>query len=85
MQNAIILVFARSVEVDGQKGFSSGVTEGACVTARLLVGADFVCCLIGNGSRVVSEITDIIDADIQLLGGEQILDSATQNDVLVQV
>ncbi|KAH9712676.1 RNA-binding KH domain-containing protein [Citrus sinensis] len=85
VQNAAVLVFARSVEVEGQQGFSSGENKGDAVAVRILVGADFVGCLTGSGSSAVSEMEDITGTDIKLVGGEQVLDCAAQNDVVIQI
>lgn len=85
MQNAAVLVFARSVEVEGQQGFSSGENKGDAVAVSILVGADFVGCLTGSGSSAVSEMEDITGTDIKLVGGEQVLGCAAQNDVVIQV
>ncbi|KAL9464037.1 hypothetical protein AB3S75_001772 [Citrus x aurantiifolia] len=85
VQNAAVLVFARSVEVEGQQGFSSGENKGDAVAVRILVGADFVGCLTGSGSSAVSEMEDVTGTDIKLVGGEQVLDCAAQNDVLIQI
>lgn len=82
MQNAAVLVFARSVEVEGQQGLSSGANK---FTARVLVGADFVGYLTGNRSSVGFEMADVTGTDIQLLGGEQLLGCPAQNDLVVQV
>lgn len=85
MQNAAVLVFARSVEVECQQGFSSGENKSDAVAVRVLVGADFVGQLTGSGSSVVSEMADVTSTDIKLVGGEQVLDCSAQNDVVVQV
>ncbi|KAL9461118.1 hypothetical protein AB3S75_004168 [Citrus x aurantiifolia] len=85
VQNAAVLVFGRSVEVEGQQGFSSGENKGDAVAVRILVGADFVGCLTGSGSSAVSEMEDVTGTDIKLVGGEQVLDCAAQNDVVIQI
>ncbi|XP_024949224.2 KH domain-containing protein At4g18375 isoform X3 [Citrus sinensis] len=84
VQNAAVLVFARSVEVEGQQGFSSGENKGDAVAVSILVGADFVGCLTGSGSSAVSEMEDVTGTDIKLVGGEQVLGCAAQNDVVIQ-
>ncbi|KAL5755265.1 hypothetical protein ACOSP7_023485 [Xanthoceras sorbifolium] len=83
-QNAVNIVFARSVEVSNQ-GFSSGMTNDTTVTAKLLVGSDLVRCLTANGDRVVSEIINKSGTDIQILGEEQVLDYASEDDLVVQI
>ncbi|KAK2656617.1 hypothetical protein Ddye_009669 [Dipteronia dyeriana] len=84
-QNAVNLVFSRSVEVDNPQGFSSGMSKDSTITAKLLVGSDMVGCLTANGVRVVLEIINKTGADIQILGGEQVLDYASENDLVVQI
>ncbi|KAK0604751.1 hypothetical protein LWI29_019082 [Acer saccharum] len=84
-QNAVNLVFSRSVEVDNPQGFSSGMSKDSTITAKLLVGSGLVGCLTANGDRVVLEIISKTGADIQILGGEQLPDYASENDLVVQI
>ncbi|WCJ32008.1 RNA-binding KH domain-containing protein [Euphorbia peplus] len=84
-QNAIVLVFARSIEHDIEKRHSSGLIEDTTVTARLLVPSVAVGCLNVNNLEVDSEITDTSGAKIQILEGEQILDASLENDVVVEI
>lgn len=83
-QNAAILVFARSIEHDIEKGCSSVLIKGTTVTARLLVESDVVICLKGNGG-IDSEMTEVSGADIKILQGEQISDCASENDVVIEI
>lgn len=82
-QKAVILVFARSIEHAIEKGRLSGLIKGTTVTARLLVASDVVCCLNGDGGAIDSEMTEL--ADIQIVEGEQSLDCASENDVVIEV
>ncbi|XP_050206150.1 KH domain-containing protein HEN4 isoform X2 [Mercurialis annua] len=82
-QNAVVLVFARSIEHNIEKGYSSGLHKGATVTARLLVASVDVCCLNGKDSNIDSELIEASGADIQILEAEQILDCASEHDVVV--
>ncbi|GAV68580.1 KH_1 domain-containing protein/KH_3 domain-containing protein [Cephalotus follicularis] len=84
-QNAAILVFARLIESDIERGLPSGLSKGATVTARLIVAADVVDCLGGNGGTVLSEMTDVTGADIQILEENQSLNCGLVNDVVVQI
>ncbi|PON97063.1 Polyribonucleotide nucleotidyltransferase [Trema orientale] len=68
-QNAVILVFARTVEGDIEKGFLLGFSNGATVTAKLLVATDLVSCLSENEGKVISDIKDVSGADVRILGG----------------
>lgn len=79
-QNALILVFARSVEGSIEKGFILGFSNGASVTAKILVASDLVGCLSENKANVISEIRRVSGADVQIVGG------ASENHVVqVQV
>ncbi|XP_024032920.1 KH domain-containing protein HEN4 isoform X3 [Morus notabilis] len=69
-QNAVILVFARSVEGDIEKGFILGFSQGATVTAKLLVAADLVGRLSEDEGKVISDIREVSGADIHILGGD---------------
>ncbi|XP_057984489.1 KH domain-containing protein HEN4-like isoform X2 [Hevea brasiliensis] len=82
-QKAVILVFARSIEHDIEKGHSSGLIKGSTVTARLLVASDVVCCLIGNGGGIDSEMTEL--ADIRILEGKHVMDCTSENDVVIEI
>ncbi|OMO72969.1 hypothetical protein COLO4_27374 [Corchorus olitorius] len=68
-QNAVILVFARSVEADIEKGLP-GVSKGDAVTVRLLVASDQVSCLNGKEGRVLAEIIEVTGADVRILDGD---------------
>ncbi|GLU13343.1 hypothetical protein SLE2022_299810 [Rubroshorea leprosula] len=83
-QNAVILVFARSIESDIDKGLLSGLSKGTSVTARLLVTSDIVSCLNGNGGQVLSEIIEVTGAHVQILEEDLVLDSVPQS-VVVQI
>ncbi|KAK4844877.1 hypothetical protein QYF36_025480 [Acer negundo] len=84
-QNAVNLVFSRSVEVDNPQGFSSGMSKDSTIIAKLLVESGLVGCLTANGGRVVLEMISKTGADIQILGGEQVPDYASENDLVVQI
>ncbi|GKV25077.1 hypothetical protein SLEP1_g34572 [Rubroshorea leprosula] len=83
-QNAVILVFARSVEADIERGLPSGLSKGTSVTARLLVASDVVSCLSGNGGQVLSEMIGVAGADVRILQEELVFDHAPKN-VVVQI
>ncbi|GKU95022.1 hypothetical protein SLEP1_g8440 [Rubroshorea leprosula] len=83
-QTAVILVFARSIEADIDKGLLSGLSKGTSVTARLLVTSDIVSCLNGNGGQVLSEIIEVTGAHVQILEEDLVLDSVPQS-VVVQI
>ncbi|XP_062100618.1 KH domain-containing protein HEN4 isoform X2 [Humulus lupulus] len=68
-QNAVILVFARIVEGDIEKGFLLGFSNGTTVTAKLLVSTHLVSCLSENESKVIEEIKEVSGADIRIQGG----------------
>uniref|UniRef100_A0A803PDY7 K Homology domain-containing protein n=1 Tax=Cannabis sativa TaxID=3483 RepID=A0A803PDY7_CANSA len=68
-QNAVILVFARIVEGDIEKGFLLDFSNGTTVTAKLLVATDLVACLSENESKVIKEIEEASGADIRIQDG----------------
>ncbi|KAF9678203.1 hypothetical protein SADUNF_Sadunf07G0010600 [Salix dunnii] len=84
-QNALLLVFARSIEHDIEKARSLGLIGEISVTATLLLPSNRVSCLIGRGGRIGSETIEATGADIQILQGDQFFDSASKNDVVVQI
>ncbi len=68
-----------------ERGYQSGFSQGRPVTAKLLVASDLVGCLGGNEGKVLSEMRGVTGADIRILEGDQILNCASVNDVVVQV
>ncbi|XP_039009674.1 KH domain-containing protein HEN4 isoform X2 [Hibiscus syriacus] len=82
-QNGLVLVFARSVESNIEKGFPSGMTEGIAVTLRLLVASDLVSCLKEKEGRVLSEIVESTGADVQILDEELSLCHSLENVVQI--
>ncbi|XP_011025963.1 PREDICTED: uncharacterized protein LOC105126711 isoform X4 [Populus euphratica] len=84
-QNALLLVFARSIEHDIDRARSLGLIEEITVTATLLLPSNRVSCLIGRGGRVDSEMIGTTGADIQIMQGDQFFDFASENDAVVQI
>ncbi|GMI67703.1 hypothetical protein like AT2G22600 [Hibiscus trionum] len=82
-QNALVLVFARSVESDIEKGFPSGLNKGTDATLRLLVASDLVSCLKEKEGRVLSEIVESTGADVQILDEELSLCHSPENVVQI--
>ncbi|XP_022775034.1 KH domain-containing protein HEN4 isoform X2 [Durio zibethinus] len=82
-QNAVILVFARSVEADIEKGLPSGLSKGTAVIVRLLVASDLVSCLNDKVGRVLSEIVEVTGADVQILDEDLSLDHSPDNVVQI--
>lgn len=76
------LVFARSVEIDVEKGLRPGLHNGALVKAKLLVPSQFANSLIGNGNR---EAIIATGADVQIPVGDQILEWISENEVVIEV
>ncbi|KAF5749728.1 KH domain-containing protein [Tripterygium wilfordii] len=83
-QNAVVLVFARSVEHGFESKLSSS-TKGFSATARLLVPADQVDCWSSSNSKELREMIEVTGASIQILDGDRVLDCASSNDVVVQI
>uniref|UniRef100_A0A6N2LAB4 K Homology domain-containing protein n=1 Tax=Salix viminalis TaxID=40686 RepID=A0A6N2LAB4_SALVM len=84
-QNALVLVFARSIEHDIEKARSLGLIGEISVTATLLLPSNRVTCLIGRGGRIVAEMIETTGVDIQILQGDQFPDFASMNDVVVEI
>lgn len=84
-QNAVLLVFARGVESDIEKRLSSGLGKDTMVTARLLAASELVVCLTGDRKRVLSEMIEVTGCDIRILGGDQVMDCASENEVVIQI
>ncbi|KAJ6288293.1 hypothetical protein OIU76_024308 [Salix suchowensis] len=84
-QNALVLVFARSIEHDIEKVRSLGLIGEISVTATLLLPSNRVTCLIGRGGRIVAEMIETTGADIQILQGDQFPDFDSMNDVVVEI
>ncbi|MBA0717489.1 hypothetical protein Golax_005303 [Gossypium laxum] len=82
-QNAIVLVFARSVEADIERGFQSVLIKGTPVTLRLLVASNIVHCLKDKEGRVLFEIRELTGADIQVLVEELSLGHSLENVVQI--
>ncbi|KAJ4838779.1 hypothetical protein Tsubulata_024653 [Turnera subulata] len=78
-QNAVILVFARSVEYTIEKWHRlPGLNGGPSVTAKLLVASDNLCCLSKGADKIDSEIAETTGADVHVLERDR-------NDVVVQI
>ncbi|MBA0772201.1 hypothetical protein Gotri_007617 [Gossypium trilobum] len=82
-QNAVVLVFARSVEADIERGFQSVLIKGTPVTLRLLVASNIVHCLKDKEGRVLFEIAELTGADIQVLVEELSLGHSPENVVQI--
>lgn len=80
----MLLVFARTVESDIERGVLLGFSKATTVSAKLLVVSGLVDCLKGNEDKVVSKVREITRADIQILEWEQFLDYHLETS-LVQV
>lgn len=73
-QNAVVLVFARSIEAETEKGHGSCLSRDFVASLRLLVNADEVTCLTENGGRVLSEMIEDTGSDIKILEDGTIYD-----------
>ncbi|CAK9178129.1 unnamed protein product [Ilex paraguariensis] len=83
-QNAVNLVFSRSVEAGIEKGLDSGV-KGSPVSARLVVPSNQVGCLLGKGGTIISEMRKVTGAGLRIIGGDQVPKCASENDEVVQI
>lgn len=83
-QDALVLVFSRSVESENERRNRSISSEGSKVTVKLLVASDLVGCLSGSEGKVIAELREVSGANIQILGEEQDAD-IVPGTVVVQV
>ncbi|XP_010526677.1 PREDICTED: KH domain-containing protein HEN4 [Tarenaya hassleriana] len=80
-QNALILVFTKSVEIDTGNGrLTRGLGDGAIVKAKLLVPSDFA-----NSVNENRDIIEVTGADIHVLGEDQILGCTSENEVVIEI
>ncbi|XP_028551642.1 KH domain-containing protein HEN4 isoform X2 [Dendrobium catenatum] len=75
-QDAVLRVHSRLIEACMDKGL---------VSARLLVPAQQIGCLLGKGGAIIAEMRRITGANIKIFVKEQIPKCAQPNDELVQV
>ncbi|KAF6146283.1 hypothetical protein GIB67_008167 [Kingdonia uniflora] len=79
-QNALLSVFARSVEAGIEKGLESG-----SAAARLLVPSSQIGCLMGKGGMIVKEMRRTTGAGFHIIGGDQIPKCALESEQVVQI
>ncbi|KAF3794007.1 KH domain-containing protein [Nymphaea thermarum] len=84
-QNAVIRVHARSVEAGLEKGLVQGSEKGDSVSAKVLVQADQIGCLLGKGGTIVAEMRKATGASIWIFRQDQVPKCASKNDELVQI
>ncbi|CAI9111426.1 OLC1v1011647C1 [Oldenlandia corymbosa var. corymbosa] len=84
-QNAIVLVFARSVEVDPEKGYLSDLSGSGTVNARILVTPNEIKCLKDDGGRIASDISATFSVKIQLLEPKHAPNGHSANDKVVLI
>ncbi|KAA8536391.1 hypothetical protein F0562_028869 [Nyssa sinensis] len=84
-QNAVILVFNRSVQAGIEKGLDSGGNKGSPVSARLVVPSNQVGCLLGKGGAIISEMRKATGAGMRIIGGDQVPKCASENEDVVQI
>ncbi|KAJ7943748.1 KH domain-containing protein family [Quillaja saponaria] len=84
-QNAVVLVFVRTVEGYIQRGFLSVSSTETPISARLLVAPDIAGWLSGNGGQVITQMRNLTGAEIQILQGEKGPRGASENDVVLQI
>ncbi|KAF1861803.1 hypothetical protein Lal_00026252 [Lupinus albus] len=84
-QDAVVLVFARTIEGKFERGFLPVSDMASPVTARILVSPSTVSYLSGNEGRIISELREVTGCDIQILHGELLPSDASDSDVVVQI
>ncbi|KAK9096846.1 hypothetical protein Sjap_022343 [Stephania japonica] len=83
-QLAVVRVFTRAIEASKEKGSEPGSKKSA-VSARLLVQASEVGCLIGKGGSIVSEMRKVTGTGIHIIVGDQVPKCASEGDEVVQI
>ncbi|PSS19222.1 KH domain-containing protein [Actinidia chinensis var. chinensis] len=83
-QNAVILVFNRSIEAGIEKGLDLG-SKGSLVSARVVVPSNQVGCLLGKGGIIISEMRNATGAGISIIAHEQVPKCASELDEVVQI
>ncbi|XP_010472247.1 PREDICTED: KH domain-containing protein HEN4-like isoform X2 [Camelina sativa] len=81
-QNALALVFARSVEIDVEKGRRPGLHNGPLVKAKLLVPSQFANSLIENRNREAIVATG---AHVHIPVGDQISEGISEIEVVIEI
>ncbi|RDX77738.1 RNA-binding KH domain-containing protein RCF3, partial [Mucuna pruriens] len=84
-QNAVVLVFSKSVEAGVEKGLDLGSKKESYVTARLVVPSNQVGCLLGKGGAIVSEMRKATGTSIRIIGNDQLPKCVSDNDQMVQI
>ncbi|KAL6515348.1 hypothetical protein OROHE_018980 [Orobanche hederae] len=77
-QNAAILVFSRSVELDLD-------SKGTFVLARLLVPSNQVGCFLGKGGSIISEMRKATGTGLRFIWGNQVPKCASENSEVLQI
>ncbi|KAL7596853.1 hypothetical protein Lser_V15G28200 [Lactuca serriola] len=82
-QNAVILIFNRSVESGFQKGMDMTSSSGAQVSTRLVISQNQMGCLLGKGGSIVADMTKMTGAFIKIVGDHQVPKCAPETDQVV--
>ena len=84
-QNAVILIFNRSVESGFQKGMDMTSSSGAQVSTRLVISQNQMGCLLGKGGSIVADMRKMTGAFIKIVGDHQVPKCAPETDQVVLV
>lgn len=83
-QNAVILVFNKSIDAGYSKGIDSGGKRSP-VAAQVVVSSNQVGCLLGKGGAIISEMRRATGAYIRIIGGDEVPKCVAENDQVVQI
>ncbi|KAG8368593.1 hypothetical protein BUALT_Bualt15G0061600 [Buddleja alternifolia] len=83
-QNAVVLVFNRSMEAGVVMELSLG-SKGSIVLARVVVSSNQVDCLLGEGDAIISEMRNVTGAGLNLLGPNEVPKCAPENTEVLQI
>lgn len=81
-QNAVILVFNRSMEAGFQKGLDQS-SMGTPISARILVSPNQIGCLLGKGGSIIADMRKATGAVIKIVGDHQVPKCASETDQVV--
>lgn len=82
-QNALVLVFNRSIEAGFEKGLQSAANK--IVSARVVVPKNQLEFLLGNGGAAISEMRMTTGANIRIVAHVQLPKIAKENDEVVEI
>ncbi|XAR72411.1 hypothetical protein NMG60_11019037 [Bertholletia excelsa] len=84
-QNAVLLVFNRSIEAGIEDRVDLGSCKGSPVTAQIVVPWNRVGCLFGKGGIIISKMRKVTVAGTRIIKHDQVPMCAPENDEVIQI